>query len=305
MIYRTRQSATDAMTALNDKHYVPGSQTALVVRAADGETKGEDRKLFIGMLSYTTTDEYLRGLFSRYGTLEEVAVIRGPDGVSKGCGFVKFSTRLEALAAIDALNDKFTAEGSRAPLQVRFAETEKEKAAKKMQRQMGGGMGGMGYVNPAAQMMGNPMAMYQQMQYPGMQFGGGYGMQPDISAAFSGVQQYQAGGYGGMPYAQQSPYGAAPVRTSRPHPSGPEGANLFILNLPPDATDDTLRSIFGPYGNVVSTLVYMDKITKMSKQFGFVSFDNVSSANAAIQALHGYNLNGYVLKVSLKKNTPY
>ena len=38
-----------------------------------------------------------------------------------------------------------------------------------MQRQMGGGMGGMGYVNPAAQMMGNPMAMYQQMQYPGMQ----------------------------------------------------------------------------------------------------------------------------------------
>ena len=102
-----------------------------------------------------------------------------------------------------------------------------------------------------------------------------------------------------MPYAQQSPYGAAPVRTSRPHrksfhgikhwslciqtcviyhvagisiilcvASGPEGANLFILNLPPDATDDTLRSIFGPYGNVVSTLVYMDKITKMSKQFG-------------------------------------
>ena len=50
--------------------------------------------------------------------------------------------------------------------------------------------------------------------------------------------------------------------------SGPEGANLFILNLPPDATDDTLRHVFSSFGNVISTLVYKDKLTGMSKQFG-------------------------------------
>ncbi len=141
-------------------------------------------------------------------------------------------------------------------------------------------------------------------------------MQPDISAAFSGVQQYQGtscvNDYPCLLNVFQSQLvdmAACPMHSSHlmvphlcAHPalivsrfftssidpcaqclchftlwltliilcvaSGPEGANLFILNLPPDATDDTLRSIFGPYGNVVSTLVYMDKITKMSKQFG-------------------------------------
>ena len=38
---------------------------------------------------------------------------------------------------------------------------------------------------------------------------------------------------------------------------------------------------------------------------GFVSFDNGASATNAITGMHGYNLNGYVLKVSLKKNSPY
>ena len=101
---------------------------AMQVRPADGDNKGEERKLFIGMLSYTTSDENLRALFGRYGKVEESAIIRGPDGTSKGlpsqlnsrslpylrpgCGFIKYSTRVECLAAIDALNGKYTIEVS-------------------------------------------------------------------------------------------------------------------------------------------------------------------------------------------------
>jgi CUG-BP- and ETR3-like factor len=80
------------------------------VKPADSEVKGEDRKLFIGMLTYTTTEDYLRGLFSRYGTVEDAAILRGADGSSKGCGFIKFSSQAEAKAAIDALDGKMSVE---------------------------------------------------------------------------------------------------------------------------------------------------------------------------------------------------
>jgi CUG-BP- and ETR3-like factor len=51
-------------------------------------------------------------------------------------------------------------------------------------------------------------------------------------------------------------------------PVGPEGANLFILNLPPDHDDAQLRQLFAGYGNVLSTNVFKDRMTGISKQFG-------------------------------------
>jgi hypothetical protein len=44
-------------------------------------------------------------MFSIYGELREVHVIRGPEGGAKGCAFVKFVEREAALAAIENLND--------------------------------------------------------------------------------------------------------------------------------------------------------------------------------------------------------
>jgi RNA recognition motif-containing protein len=49
---------------------------------------------------------------------------------------------------------------------------------------------------------------------------------------------------------------------------GPDGANIFVGNFPPDTTEDGLRTLFAPFGNVVGTCVYLDKVTKVSKQFG-------------------------------------
>ena len=43
---------------------------------------------------------------------------------------------------------------------------------------------------------------------------------------------------------------------------------MFVLNLPPDCNEEGLRLLFSSFGNVLSTLVYLDKVTKQSKQFG-------------------------------------
>ena len=63
------------------------------------------KKLYVGNLSYDTTDSDLQELFEEFGTVESAQVIIDRDsGRSKGFGFVEMSSDQEAQAAIDALN---------------------------------------------------------------------------------------------------------------------------------------------------------------------------------------------------------
>ena len=60
---------------------------------------------------------------------------------------------------------------------------------------------------------------------------------------------------------------------------------------------------------VVSALIMKDRATGVSKGYGFVSYDNPLSANAAVQAMNGMQVDGKRLKVELKtakgQGTPY
>jgi cold-inducible RNA-binding protein len=62
-------------------------------------------RLYVGNLSYETTEDELRELFSTHGTVESVNLItESGSGRSKGFGFVEFRDDQEANAAIAALN---------------------------------------------------------------------------------------------------------------------------------------------------------------------------------------------------------
>jgi RNA recognition motif-containing protein len=64
-------------------------------------------KLYVGNLSYSTTEDDLRDAFAAYGQPESVKVIMDRDsGRSKGFGFVEFADDQQARAAMSALNGK-------------------------------------------------------------------------------------------------------------------------------------------------------------------------------------------------------
>jgi len=64
-------------------------------------------KIYVGNLSYSTTEADIRAAFSQFGTVDSADVImdRGT-GRSKGFGFVEMSNDAEGQAAIDGLNGK-------------------------------------------------------------------------------------------------------------------------------------------------------------------------------------------------------
>jgi RNA recognition motif-containing protein len=64
-----------------------------------------DVKLYVGNLSYSTTEDDLRTLFAQAGTVTSVALIKDRDtGNSKGFAFVEMSTQAEAQKAISMFN---------------------------------------------------------------------------------------------------------------------------------------------------------------------------------------------------------
>jgi cold-inducible RNA-binding protein len=65
-----------------------------------------DTKLYVGNLSYDTTEEDLRSLFAQAGTVESVDLIKDRDsGRSKGFAFVVMGTQSEMEKAIQMFNN--------------------------------------------------------------------------------------------------------------------------------------------------------------------------------------------------------
>jgi len=65
------------------------------------------QKLYVGNLSYNTTEDTLRTMFAEYGEIASVNLITDRDtGRPKGFGFVEMATDEAADAAISALNGK-------------------------------------------------------------------------------------------------------------------------------------------------------------------------------------------------------
>jgi cold-inducible RNA-binding protein len=73
---------------------------------------------------------------------------------------------------------------------------------------------------------------------------------------------------------------------------------LYVGNLPFSVTEQDLEELFGQSGQVESANIVMDRDTGRSRGFAFVEMDTRESADAAIQALNGYEIEGRSLTVN-------
>ena len=63
------------------------------------------KKLYVGNLPFSATEDSLKEAFSRFGTVESVNIIMDRyTGQSKGFGFIELSTKQEAAEAIGKMN---------------------------------------------------------------------------------------------------------------------------------------------------------------------------------------------------------
>jgi RNA recognition motif-containing protein len=73
---------------------------------------------------------------------------------------------------------------------------------------------------------------------------------------------------------------------------------LFVGNLSFNTTQPQLQDLFAAHGNVIEAEVVMDKFTGRPRGFGFVTMENKEGADAAIQGLHGKEIDGRALTVN-------
>ncbi|KAJ0826104.1 putative transcription factor interactor and regulator CCHC(Zn) family [Helianthus annuus] len=83
-----------------------------------------------------------------------------------------------------------------------------------------------------------------------------------------------------------------------------DDTNLYIGYLPPTFEDDALIRLFSPFGEIVMAKVIKDKITGLSKGYGFVKYSDVAQANQAIASMNGYRLDGRVIAVRVAGKPP-
>ncbi|CAD6333981.1 unnamed protein product [Miscanthus lutarioriparius] len=187
VICPSREEADKAVTAYHNKRTLPGASSPLQVKYADGELERLEHKLFVGMLPKNVTDAEMTDLFSKYGNIKDLQILRGSQQTSKaGCAFLKYETKEQAVAAIEALNGTHKIEGSSVPLVVKWADTEKERQARKAQK-----------AQFQSSNMLNANAMQQNSVFGALQMGyvpqyNGFGYQPQ-------------GTYGLMQYPPLSP----------------------------------------------------------------------------------------------------
>jgi len=74
--------------------------------------------------------------------------------------------------------------------------------------------------------------------------------------------------------------------------------NIYVGNLPYNASEDEVRELFAAYGTVTSVALIKDKVTGQPRGFGFVEMASDSEANTAIEALNGRDFGGRKLAIN-------
>ena len=73
---------------------------------------------------------------------------------------------------------------------------------------------------------------------------------------------------------------------------------IYVGNLAYTVTEESLKDVFGQYGEVTSVKIIKDKFTGKARGFGFVEMSDDDQAQEAIAALNGKDIEGRTARVN-------
>jgi len=287
--YGTELEAANAIQALNGVQ-LQNKVIKVAYSRQGGRIKGAN--LYVRGLPPACTAIELEQLFVPYGDVVQCRVLTDANtGISRGVGFVLFSVRDQAEAAVGSLNNS-TPPGFPGPLVVQFAEDTNKKNDKRANNAAG--------VNNPVQPAGvqNMFAGYPFGGYP-PGFGNNYGTMMNASN-FSGPVRNQMSKQRYNPMAKGGRSQAASGTGGKGKGNNSMGHILFAYNIGPNTTEAELWELFAAYGTVLKSDVIRDPNTNAGRGYGFVTMPNYEEAQFAIQNLNGYCYSTKPLQVSFK-----
>jgi len=286
------------------------------------EEEEEQTNLIVNYLPQHVSEDRLRELFAPFGELVHVKLML--DKVtqsSMGYGFVKFAKPESAAAAITAMNGR---QMDQKKLRVGYSHPRTEanvyvgnlkpsvtkEQLEELFKRYGpiieckilvdrdtGVSKGCGFVK------------FENVNHAKDAIAGSSGAElPDISlrpltVKFARKHEKPHHGHfsGGMQRQQPTRYRPAPSTGAGGRTPAGEftGYCLFVYNLPPETTNDYLRTLFQRFGTITSANAMLD-YNGSCRGFGFVNFATIEEAEKAIKEMNGFVVKNRSLKVSFK-----
>ncbi|CAG2178474.1 unnamed protein product, partial [Oppiella nova] len=258
-------------------------------------TMSANRSLFVTHLAADVTEANLVNLFASFGPILSVKVCRDERRLSRGYGYVNFTTSSDARRAIDGLN---FAQLNGQPIQVMVAQSEPTRRVSTD-------------ANVFVKNLDKSIDS-KRLHELFAPFG------PIVSSKLAQEVNGSSKGFGFVQYEREesavraiialngkqlaaktifcSKFMSKSLRQKALDTNKPKQlAVVYVKNLSADFDGQSLQELLAPYGRIDSAKVFH----KNEKTFGFVSFENAMAANAAVLALHDKCLpNGSALYVS-------
>ena len=258
--------------------------------------KPKHSNLYVWSIPRDMDEQQLSTLFQKFGTVESCTIMRDVQTKqSKGYGFVKYVKFEDAVNAKEKLHGKFVKDKQ---LQIKFASTD----SNGLMGVHGGMIGAMG-VDVASiptdnvYVKGLPLDIDEGILRE--KFGAFGKIVSCRVIATTALIRFETVGEAEVAVREANGKmivseigGAMPVSVSfnakqQIMASLPTHSNLYVWNIPRDMEEGSLKHLFEECGEVESVNIMRDKMSQVSKGYGFVKFIRYEEAEKAIEKVSG------------------